>query len=159
MRPAALILSSIFVCLVCVGNGTHTSRVLLLFHPSAVVMSGESLLFSGTHPHIQPSVDTSVHPSELAVVRRGDVSPADRTARISRTMGILALGSMGLALLLPVMAAAVVPLGILAITKGGRSRRQGSDRPNGTAMGIVALSILLLAVAVGIGVIVSPGFF
>lgn len=87
------------------------------------------------------------------------MSPADRTARISRTMGILALGSMGLALLLPVMAAAVVPLGILAITKGGRSRRQGSDRPNGTAMGIVALSILLLAVAVVIGVIVSPGFF
>lgn len=159
MRLAAIFISAIFLCLFCVGNTSFAHRALFPFHQTAVVMSGKTFVFTGSHPYMKPSVDTSVHSAEGAVVRRGDMSPADRMARISRTMGILALGSMGLALLLPVMAAAVVPLGILAITKGSRSRREGSDRPNGKAMGIVALSILLLAVAVVIGIIASPGFF
>jgi hypothetical protein len=95
-------------------------------------------------------------------IKGGDESsPADRRARRSVTLGILANASIALAILLPLIgvdlfliAILAVPLGILAITNAVKSRKEGSRRSAGLVLGITALSlftvgfILLLALMV-----------
>ncbi len=85
-------------------------------------------------------------------IKGGDESsPADRKARRSVTLGILANASLALAILLPLIGidffligVLAVPFGILAVTKAARARREGSKRPTGLVLGIMALSLLTI---------------
>jgi hypothetical protein len=85
-------------------------------------------------------------------IKGGDESsPADRKARRSVTLGILANASLALAILLPLIGIdffligiLAVPFGILAVTKAARARREGSKRPTGLVLGITALSLLTI---------------
>ena len=85
-------------------------------------------------------------------IKGGDESsPADRRARRSVTLGILANASLALAILLPLIGIdffligiLAVPFGILAVTKAARARREGSKRPTGLVLGITALSLLTI---------------
>lgn len=110
---------------------------------------------------VEPSAaDTSGDSKKRRRLRQEDVpDPSERKARQSRTLGILALGSIGLGLLLPVLFAGAVPLGILAIVKGTQARKEGSMGRDGRVMGIVALSLLLLGLVMVIGFLATPGFF
>jgi uncharacterized membrane protein YidH (DUF202 family) len=75
-----------------------------------------------------------------------ELSPANRKARNSTTMGIIALGAIGLGFVLPFVGIAAIPLGILAIVKGQEAKKEGATRGNGTVLGIVALSLVVLGV-------------
>lgn len=77
-----------------------------------------------------------------------ELSPANRKARNSVTMGIIALGSIGLGLIFPLIGLAAIPLGILAIVKGQEAKKEGATRKNGTTLGIIALSLVLLGILV-----------
>lgn len=103
--------------------------------------------------------DTSGESSKERKRQREDLSSADLKARQSRTMGILALGTIGLGLLLPVLLAGAVPLGILAIVKGSQAQKEGSRMREGKVMGIIALSLILLGLLMVIGFLATPGFF
>jgi hypothetical protein len=69
---------------------------------------------------------------------------ADKLARQSELMGLLALGSL---ILFPLL---TIPFGILAITKGARALAGGTTMPEkartGRTLGIVCLSLLVVLV-------------
>jgi hypothetical protein len=139
----------------------HESRLLAVVHAA----KGEATVGAGVmgafiQPDDIPSVaDTSGDSNQRGIREKEEPEPSERKARQSRTFGILALGTIGLGLLLPVLFAGVVPLGILAIVKGTQARKEGSRRPDGRVMGIVALSLLLLGLVMGIVFLATPGFF
>lgn len=80
---------------------------------------------------------------------------ADRLARQAETFGLLSLGAL---LLFPL---AALPLGILAITKGSSALANGTDLRRkaraGVTMGIVSLSLLLIAIFLIVLVIAAFG--
>jgi hypothetical protein len=96
-------------------------------------------------------------------IKGGDESsPADRKARRSVTLGILANASLALAILLPLIGidffligVLAVPFGILAVTKAARARREGSKRPTGLVLGITALSLFTVGLIFAIALVVS----
>jgi hypothetical protein len=94
-------------------------------------------------------------------LRGGDeLTPANRKAKNSVTLGIIALGSLGLGLLLPYLGIAAIPLGILAIVKGQEAKKEGATRKNGTTLGIISLSLIvfsLLLVSALLGIVAAFG--
>ena len=147
-----------------------TACLLFLAAPAATV---PATAFRGTAEH---SIDKPVKPGQLPTVKdieritghqlnfiervtvkmmlkkmerrikKGKVKDvdADRLARQAETFGLLALGAL---LLFPL---AALPLGILAITKGSSALANGTElrrkARSGVTMGIISLSLLLIAI-------------
>lgn len=76
-----------------------------------------------------------------------ELSPADKKAKTSLILGILALPLA----LFPWTIIAAIPLGIIAIVKGAEAKKMGSKKMNGKGFGIAALAVVavwLLFVAI-----------
>jgi hypothetical protein len=69
-----------------------------------------------------------------------DLTEADRLAKTSLTIGIIALVLALIPFFFTWLAA--IPLGIIAISKGSKARKMGSTKTTGKTLGIVALVIL-----------------
>lgn len=68
-----------------------------------------------------------------------EISPADKKAKQSLWVGIIALA---FAMIPWYTLFAAIPLGILALSMGGQAKRMGSDKINGRAFGIAALALV-----------------
>ena len=88
--------------------------------------------------------DTTVRPDRRLETEHDRLSHANRKARNSVTMGVIGLCSLATLFIFPPLALAAVPLGILAIVKGQEAKKEGATRPQGTTLGIIALSLFLV---------------
>lgn len=70
-----------------------------------------------------------------------EIDPADRKAKNSMILGIVALV---LAIIPWYTILAAIPLGIIAIVNGQQAKKMGAKRVNGTGFGIAALGVVLL---------------
>ena len=111
---------------------------------------GRKDLLSGVHVEDRHAVgpvhlqDTAVRPERRLETDYDRLSPANRKARNSVTMGILSVCSFATLFLFPPLALAAVPLGILAIVKGQEAKKGGATRPQGTTLGIIGLSLFVV---------------
>ena len=82
-----------------------------------------------------------------------DDGKADRLAKRSLTFGIIAMSALLFAWL-PVAGGILVlgsvPMGVLAIVDGLKARKMGSERTTGLVLGIVAVSLFLLAMIIAL---------
>lgn len=88
--------------------------------------------------------DTTVRPERRLETDYDRLTPANRKARNSVTMGILSVCSFATLFLFPPLALAAVPLGILAIVKGQEAKKEEATRPQGTTLGIIGLSLFVV---------------
>jgi hypothetical protein len=82
-----------------------------------------------------------------------DEGKADRLAKRSLTFGIIAMSALLFAWL-PIVGGILVlgsvPMGVLAIVDGLKARKMGSERYAGLVLGIVAVSLFLLAMIIAL---------
>ena len=95
---------------------------------------------------VRPMRDTLIDPVGNSARNEEGLARANRKAKNSVTMGIVALSALVAALVFPPLALATIPLGVLAIVKGQEARKEGATRANGTVLGIVSLSLMLVVV-------------
>lgn len=98
--------------------------------------------------------DTTVRPERRVETVHDRLSPANRKARNSVTMGIIGLCTLATLLFFPPLALAAVPLGVLAIVKGQEAKKEGATRPQGTTLGIITLSLFTVALFLVAAIIV-----
>lgn len=84
-----------------------------------------------------------------------DLTEADKMAKSSRTIGIIAVV---LAAIPFITIIAAIPLGIIAINKASKAKKMGSTKKTGKVLGIVALAIVGLWI-IFIAIAASGGFF
>ncbi|MCU0381067.1 MAG: hypothetical protein MUE58_07735 [Chitinophagaceae bacterium] len=74
-----------------------------------------------------------------------DLTEADKMAKSSRTIGIIAVV---LAAIPFITIIAAIPLGIIAINKASKAKKMGSTKKTGKVLGIVALAIVGLWIVI-----------
>lgn len=111
---------------------------------SASLSDTDPVAFDGSR--VQPFKDTVIDPVGRSARNEEGLARANRKAKNSVTMGIVALSALVAAIVFPPLALATIPLGILAIVKGQEARKEGATRANGTVLGIVSLSLMLVVV-------------
>jgi hypothetical protein len=85
-----------------------------------------------------------------------DLTKADKMAKTSRTLGIIALI---LAIIPFFTIVAAIPLGIIAISKASKAKKMGSKKKTGKVLGIVALSMVALWIIFVAIIAASGGIF
>lgn len=117
-----------------------------------VIHNSQALEWNADAPYALS--DTTVRPERRVETEYDRLSPANRKARNSVTMGIIGLCSLATLLIFPPLALAAVPLGILAIVKGQDAKKEGATRPQGTTLGIITLSLFTVALFLVAAIIV-----
>lgn len=82
-----------------------------------------------------------------------DTEKADRMAKQSLNLGIISLVSVA-AVWIPVVGGilflASVPVGIIAIARGQKAKKMGSEKRTGVIFGAVALGLFLIGIALAL---------
>jgi hypothetical protein len=84
-----------------------------------------------------------------------DLIQADKMAKNSRTLGIIAV----VLAVIPFTIIVAIPLGIIAINKASKAKKMGSTKKTGRVLGIVSLAIVGLWIIIASIIALSGGLF